>query len=118
MVAVTWTQKQCQVSALLASDGSSKWQSFAGDVSLGGDEQSCAQAAPYTLWTDESSDSQHGNACWIPGGSGKGGGDWACPMGCTKINQSPWCSDDKDNTAPCRAPEILDPARYSDLKLS
>merc|ERR1712166_862642 len=75
---------------------------------------SCAQAGPYTVWADESSDSQHGNVCFKPGGF-KGGGDWACPVGCTKIHSVPWCIDDNDHTAPCRVPEIVDPARCSSV---
>jgi len=75
---------------------------------------SCAQAGPYTVWADESSDSQHGNVCFKPGGF-KGGGVWACPVGCTKIHSVPWCIDDNDNTAPCRVPETLDPARCSSV---
>jgi len=58
--------------------------------------KSCAQAGPYPIWADESYDSQHGNVCFKPGGF-KGGGVWACPMGCTKTHSVPWCSDDNDN---------------------
>lgn len=67
---------------------------------------SCAQADPYTMWTDESSDPNHGNACFKPGGPFKGGGDWQCPAGCTKHHRVPWCAEDSDDTAPCRVAEL------------
>ena len=64
----------------------------------------CA-AAPYTKWTDESSDPHHGNACFKPGGF-KGGGDWSCPAGCTKVHAVPWCVVTGTMT-PCRVPKYI-----------
>jgi len=73
-------------------------------------------AAPgYTMWTDESSDPNHGNACFKPAGPFKGGGDWQCPRGCTKVHRVPWCGEDSDDTAPCRVAEHV---KVSDISLS
>ena len=65
----------------------------------------CAGVAPYTKWSDQSSDPKHGNACFKPGGPGKGGGDWQCPVGCKKVSSAPWCVEAKNNTAICRVAE-------------
>ena len=63
---------------------------------------SCAGVAPYTSWLDQTSDAKHGNACFKPGGPGKGGGDWNCPAGCTKVGRAPWCGEASDTTKACR----------------
>ena len=66
---------------------------------------SCAGVAPYTNWSDQRSDPQHGNTCFKPGGPGKGGGDWQCPVGCKKVSRAPWCGEANDDTKPCRVAE-------------
>ena len=65
----------------------------------------CAGVAPYTNFSDQRSDPKHGNACFKPGGPGKGGGDWQCPVGCKKVSSAPWCVEAKNNTAICRVAE-------------
>ena len=66
----------------------------------------CAGVAPYTKWSDQSSDPKHGNACFKPGGF-KGGGDWSCPKGCKKVGRVPWCGEAKHDTTPCRVAKTV-----------
>ena len=74
---------------------------------------SCAEAAPYTKWSDQSSDPHHGNACFKPGGF-KYGGDWSCPTGCTKVGAVPYCvagDATTDTKTPCRVPQYIEPTK-------
>ena len=61
---------------------------------------SCTGA--YSKFSDQSYDENHGNACFKPGGPFKGGSDWECPAGCTKVGVKPWCGEAEDTAAPCR----------------
>lgn len=62
----------------------------------------CAHAAPYTQFSTQHLDPRHGDACFKPGGPFKGGGDWRCPTGCTKVSHAPWCGMAGNVHAPCR----------------
>jgi len=77
---------------------------------LGPVVESCAAVAPYTKWSDQSSDPHHGNACFKPGGF-KGGGDWSCPAGCTKVHAVPYCVVTGTMT-PCRVPQGFPHIRF------
>jgi len=70
----------------------------------------CAKAAPYTHFSDQRTDPQHGDTCFKPGGPFKGGGDWRCPTGCTKVMYQPWCGQAGRLSTPCRVANAKPPA--------